>query len=128
MCGRTVSPFPHAHSTSRLIHPHMGRGSTTTPFFIISSHRELGESFFWHSRFSCVCAIHVLGCCRFSFTIGGSWTFYTHAQACNSPPCGLFSFLMQLRNHYWFPHDFGYCGFIFILGLLWVLIKSFWPR
>ena len=61
MCGRTVSPFPHAHSTSRLIHPHVGKESTTTPFFIVSSHKELGEPFFWHSWFSSVCAIHVSG-------------------------------------------------------------------
>ena len=47
-------------------------------FGIFFTHAESWESVFWHSRFYCVCAIHILGCCGFSFTIGGSWTFYTY--------------------------------------------------
>ena len=55
-CGRTVSPFPNAHTTKKLIDPHVGRRShhdpPILPFF--HSRKELGEPFLIIHDFPCV--------------------------------------------------------------------------
>ena len=47
----------------------------------------------------------------------------------NSPPCGWF-FLPHAAEKsiaVGFPMILVYCGFIYVFGLSWVLIESFWP-
>ena len=126
MCGRTVSPFPHTHSTSKLVHPHVGKESTMTPFFIVfflmyqAGRAALGARFLlcefhswgivmWvHSLFSYGSTIHVLGCCGISFTIGVPGHLILMRRLGIHLHVGCFSFLTQLRNRCCFPHDFGF--------------------
>ena len=48
----------------------------------------------------------------------------------SSPPCGLLFLPHAAENSIdvGFPTILVCCGFIYVFGLLWVLIESFWPR
>ena len=91
--------------------PSRGQGKHHDPILHCFLTQRAGRAILWHSRFSCVCAIHVLGCCGFSFTIGIIGHVILTCRLGIHLHAGCFSFLTQLRNCCWFPHDFG---------LLWV--------
>ena len=124
VCGRTASPFPHAHSTSRLFH-FTWAGKTRCKFFFHSRPSSRGDS---RSLFSSRSELeewpqgHDLCCVFISLLTCGS-------DHVNSPPRGLF-FLPHAAEKpivFGFPMILVCCGFIYIFGMMWVLIEFFWP-
>ena len=136
MCGKTVSPFPHAHFTSRLIHPHVGGRRPYKPILpfldiltqdgvLLLMHRfwHFTHTQSWESNLMCtiLLCVWILWLGDFAVCI----SLRCGSDRVNSPPCGLFLLPHVAEKSIVVGSSMNF-GLLWVHLRFWVDVGSYW--